>query len=82
MPSPPITMPPSADDDGAQPLLVGCEFVCANTAPTAGYDPSFEAPAWLDELTPEQRAVVSARESGEVMGTLEPHWSSRATLEL
>eukprot|EP01048_Picozoa_sp_COSAG05_P022223 COSAG05_NODE_4367_length_1548_cov_4.889579_2_plen_121_part_00 len=32
----------------------------------AGYEPSFPTPGWIDELSPAQRAVISARESGEV----------------
>eukprot|EP01048_Picozoa_sp_COSAG05_P022222 COSAG05_NODE_4367_length_1548_cov_4.889579_1_plen_310_part_10 len=56
--------PPASDDDAAAAgLLISCEYVCARTAPTAGYEPSFPTPGWIDELSPAQRAVISARES-------------------
>ena len=53
-----VNPPPCTQTADEPPLLVGCEYVCKNTAPSAGYEPSFEAPAWLSELTPEQQAVV------------------------
>jgi hypothetical protein len=41
----------------AERLLVSCEYVCSTSYPTAGYDAA-EPPAWLSELSEEQRQVL------------------------
>ena len=55
-----VNPPPTAHGEQTS-LLMGCEYVCAITAPAAGYTPGFAVPAWLDELTPEQKSVVATR---------------------
>ena len=60
------TPAPLTDGRSSGGLLLSCEYVCATTFPSAGYDTDTAAAAqsWLQDLTPTQRAVVSPRTEG------------------
>eukprot|EP01052_Picozoa_sp_SAG31_P034405 SAG31_NODE_4016_length_3662_cov_3.395453_5_plen_139_part_00 len=52
---------------GCPHMLFRMEFISAGSLPSAGIAPPAQpehAPAWMAELTPEQRAVVGARTVG------------------
>jgi hypothetical protein len=60
---------PAATPPGAR--LASCEYVCATSYPSAGYDCVEPTPAWVSELSPAQRAVL-VRETGAPLAADRP----------